>query len=337
MVKRSDGRWQEVLTVNGKRKYFYGKTKSEVLRKIQNFREEESKGKYFPDVADEWWKMHEPTVVHNTAKGYKPAVERARGFFPVPIKTIKPTDVSKAMQRFIRLYKPAKKTANNQLMILNSIFKYAVTQGYIDFNPAREVSVPKNLPKKKRGVPSNSDIEKVKQNTDLPFGMFAYWALYTGLRRGELLALTWEDVDIENRAIRVNKSLYHKSNRPYIKKPKTEAGERVVPILDRLAERITPGKGIIFHRNGQYMSNHIAINEWKRYQEATGISCTPHELRHAYATMLYEAGIEPKDAQALLGHAQLSTTMDIYTSVREERQQQVKNKILCVDFVSRTA
>ena len=68
MVKRSDGRWQEVVTINGKRKYFYGKNKSEVMAKIRAYKETASNAANFDVVADEWWEEHEPTLAYNTAK-----------------------------------------------------------------------------------------------------------------------------------------------------------------------------------------------------------------------------------------------------------------------------
>ncbi|MDY4190917.1 MAG: tyrosine-type recombinase/integrase [Oscillospiraceae bacterium] len=58
----------------------------------------------------------------------------------------------------------------------------------------------------------------------------------------------------------------------------------------------------------------------------------PHQLRHAYATMLFENGIAEADAQELLGHAQISTTMDIYTHIREGRKKQIRDKLLNVDI-----
>ena len=82
-------------------------------------------------------------------------------------------------------------------MVYNLIFKYAVEMGYILMNPARDLSVPDNLRKKKVSAPPPDDIERVKSSTGCTFGLFAYWAMYTGMRRGELLALRWDDVDME--------------------------------------------------------------------------------------------------------------------------------------------
>ena len=66
---------------------------------------------------------------------------------------------------------------------------------------------------------------------------------------------------------------------------------------------------------------------WKRWQKATGLTLTAHQIRHGYATILWEAGIPAKDAQTYLGHAQLSTTMDIYTHIRDGRKAETDSRI----------
>ena len=69
----------------------------------------------------------------------------------------------------------------------------------------------------------------------------------------------------------------------------------------------------------------------ERYRRA-GLDVTPHQLRHAYATLLFEAGIPEKTAQNLLGHAQLSTTMDVYTELREKKLEEAAQVLNDADF-----
>lgn len=343
MTKRKDGRWQQELstTVDGRKKriFFYGDTKSQVLKKIAEYRESAANGLTFDAVADIWWEQTEPAIAPNSRKNYKPAYKRAReGFKGAFINQIKPVDISRFLQNFVRTQKPADKTARTQLMVINLICKYAVENGYLESNPARDVSVPKGLAKEKRSVPSSDEFEKIKNSYDRSFGDFAYWLLYTGCRRGELLALTWEDVDFENRTISVNKSVYQINNKPDVKKPKTASGIRTLPLMNRLLEKlpadVTQRKGIIFPDpvSGGWMTEDHYQDLWAKYQKESGVSCTAHQIRHGYATMLFEAGVDPKDAQDLLGHAQLSTTMDIYTDIRESRRMEVRSKLLSVDI-----
>ena len=333
MTKRKDGLWQEVLKINGKIKYFYGKTKQEVLRKVREYQEKQATGKLFSEVANEWWTDHQENLAWNTAKSYLPAKKRAvEQFGDKPIKDITPSEISRYIKGFSKTH--ADKTVRTQLLIFNLIFKYAVDMGDTTYNTARDLEVPQGLSKNKITSPSQEDIEKVKQSYDCTFGAFAYWALYTGLRRGELLALNWEDVDIKNRTITVNKSVYHINNKPHIKKPKTETSIGTVPILDALLKKIThKKKGLIFpNTKGEYISNTQFKRLWSLYQRDTGINATPHQFRHAYATMLFEAGIPPEEMQILLRHAQLSTTMDIYTDIRDQKQKEVHRKVYSVDI-----
>ncbi len=338
MTRRKDGTWQQSMTVivDGRKvqKYFYGKTKAEVLQKIQAYKDRQADGPTFAEVADEWWTQHEPTLAANTLKGYKPALARAKAAFgDRKIRQIKPTEISRFIRNFIKEKSAAQKTAATQLQVVKMICRYGVEMGHLDESPARDISLPKNLEKTTRPLPTSEDIRKVKESTGAPFGMFAYWILYTGCRRGELQALTWEDVDIKEGWIRINKSLYYEGKHPRIKKPKTEKGIREIPILTKLAEKLTPGKGIIFaNEKGEYLSPAEFTNAWEAYVAATGITCTPHGLRHAYTTMLFEAGLPPKDIQTLVGHAQLSTTMDIYTHIRKEQAERIKTKVKDLDI-----
>ena len=202
MVKRKDGRWQEQMTITEggrtRQKYFYGRSKKEVLQKIRAYQEEQERGPLFETVADEWWEMHEPTLAYTTTKPYRPALRRAKDHFgKTYIRQIKPTDINRFLMDFIREQHAAQKTAKTQLMVVNLICKYATANGYIPFNPARDISVPRGLAHEPRDMASDLDLARIKDSTDCTFGMFAYWILYTGLRRGELLALTWKDVDIK--------------------------------------------------------------------------------------------------------------------------------------------
>lgn len=332
MTRRKNGLWQEALTVNGKRLFFYGRTKNEVLQKIKAYNEKKEHGERFSVVAEEWWEVHEPEIAYNTTKGYKPALKRAiEAFGDIPIKDITPQQIAAEISAFS--HNRADKTVRTQLMVYNLIFKYAVENGHILYNPVRDLSVPKNLKKQRRTSPSPEDIKRAKESTDCYFGMFAFWALYTGLRKGELLALEWKDVDIKNRTITVNKSLYHDNNHPCVKLPKTQTSIAVIPILDVLLKKIKPGKGLVFpDDDGGYLSHSRFEKKWHTYCRESGITATPHQFRHAYATMLFEAGIPPEEAQALLRHAQLSTTMDIYTDLREAKLKKIHEKVYSVDI-----
>lgn len=333
MTRRADGRWQEAIMINGKRKYFYGKTKAEVLRKIRDAEETEKSGKLFPAVADEWWNKHEPTLSPTTLKGYLPAMRRAQEHFSeADMATIRPVDISRFLTKMVEEHDMAEKTAKTQLLVVNLICRYAVAAGIIDVNPCAELRVQRGLEKTAREMPSHEDLARVKANIDLPWGFFAYFVLCTGLRKGEALGLQWKDIDMKERTIHVHQSVYYMGNAPKLKSPKTKAGTRKVPIIDALYPYLKPGPADTFVIGGG--TTPVIQSQFEDgfalYRKTAGISCTAHQLRHAYVTMLWEAGVEAEIAMKLTGHAQISTMRDIYTHIREEKQAEARNMLYSI-------
>ena len=194
-------------------------------------------------------------------------------------------------------------------------------------------------------MPSDEYLELIKTNYDKPFGLLAYFLLYTGCRIGEAIALQHKDIDRENKIIHIYKSVYHENNKPYIKLPKTEAGKRDIILLDMLSEKLHRGKAdeyVFSGKDNEPMSFYEYKNGWKAYCKEIGAHETiitkekdkrehkriktllsPHQLRHGYATMLFEADINEKDAQELLGHSSISVTRDIYTHIRKKRKDSI--------------
>lgn len=248
------------------------------------------------------------------------------------------------------------------LSVLNQIFNHAIFMQDIAINPTEQVKIPKGLSKSTRECPDDDKLEIIRQNVDVqPFGIFPYMLMYTGLRRGELLALQWKDIDIGARTISVTKSVTYAGtgNRAEIKSTKTEAGEREVVLLDRLAVKLLPLRGdaddYIFGGK-EPLTMHVFTRRWRNYCFDVGLfdwkevqredkkaakkgerkqttvlvrmpNVTPHQLRHAYATMCFELGISAKDAQQLLGHSKIEVTMDTYTHIRKKRREDVAERL----------
>lgn len=333
MFKRKNGIWQETLTVEvgGKkiRKYFYGSTKAEVIRKTAAFRIEKEHGRKFATVADDWDTEHREQVTHNGhamyAAPYRMALEQ---FGDSYIGDITP----QALQQYIKQIAArgyARRTVAAHLTLLHLIFEFAIISGDIQINPSTSVTIPRGLKTTHRDVPDEADIQKIKAGLNLPFGLFAYLLLYTGLRRGEALALNYEDIDRAAGVIRINKAVYFDVNQPALKETKTKAGTRTVPLLAPLAAALPPdGRGPIFSmEGGKLLTQTVFRRRWATYQKASGIQSTPHQLRHLYATILFEAGIEDKTAQEIMGHSSIATTRAIYTHIREAKLAEAAAKL----------
>lgn len=339
MTKRKDGRWQEAVTINGVRKYFYGKTKAEVNRKITAHKEKLGTGILYGDFLDIW----EP----HTMLGKRPNtvivkgvnIKHARYYLgDIPIKNITPPMVRDAMEEFATTH--SVNSCGFFLSVLRESFAFAVSDGYINTNPAREIKVPDNARKTPPRKPlSREDVQRVLAGVDKPFGLFGLALLTTGLRKGELLALRYEDINRQDMTITVSKQLDTRGNAQRIVPPKTDASISTVPLLPILANALpNRQKGIVFSSRLHGKDNYIGADEFKRlwaeYCQAIGITATPHQFRHEYATALFEAGIPPEDIQILVRHGSLSTTMQTYVDIREAKIKSARERALSANLLT---
>ena len=335
LKRRSDGRLVKTVTdpKTGRRVYFYGQTEREINRKILEYTEQQRYGRSFGDVADAWWEQTMEILSPNSIHTYRVARDRAvEEFGRSRINTITTRDIQLYITRFAGTGETlrARKTVSNQLMVISQIFKFAICEGDCELNPAQSVTIPRGLKTTKRTAAASSDEEMIKKSPDV--WLFPYFILYTGLRKGEALALTGADIDLENRTIQISKSVYFESNKPHIKPPKTDAGYRTVPILDPLLPHLPKlaDDEYLFSAVSdpkKPMGYDLFKTRMDQFHKKTGTTFGAHQLRHSFATILFECGIDAKTAQHLLGHAQISTTMDIYTDFRRAAEIEAAQKI----------
>jgi integrase len=337
MTQRKDGRWQKSITINGKRVFFYSSepTERKALKDIEQqllaYTEKEEKGATFEEVAKDWFALASSDVEPLTAYRYECFLKRAVDWFgDWYIKDITALDIEHQLL-IMADQDYTTKTIKNQLSVIRLIFKYATPKCKLPFDPALSVTMPRGRKSQIRNALTEEEQRIVNNSVDVPEGLFAYTLLYTGLRRGEAIALKWDHIDFENKKITVTDNVVFLNNKAVITKPKTAAGIREVVLLDCLAEKLRPlmpadrsefvFSGKTLHGGSYYPK------AWKRYKKATGLNITPHQLRHTYATILFEAGIDVKDAQGLMGHSDISVTQNIYTHIRKSRLSETANKL----------
>lgn len=335
MKKRADGRYCKQIRINGKIKSFYGKSEREINRKILAYQDTKEKGEIFKTVAEEWLDEYLLNTPYTTFKkcGKSAYLSLLQEFGNERIKNITSHDVDIFLKR-LASKDYAQKTVATYKSIFNQIFKFAIVNGYANINPVTSVSLPKNLKKSIRKMPDTKEIEIVN-TLHKGFGFLAYFLLYTGLRISEALALNYEDIDRENKIINVNKKIVHDGNNPIlINETKTESGTRTVILLDRVAKYLPNKKhGIIFcNEHEDYLTKKQLACRWDKMRKENNLTLTAHQLRHAYATMLFEAVIEAKDAQELMGHKDIKLTQDIYTHIRQERKSETAEKLNSFSF-----
>ena len=325
MFKRKDGRWCEKITFRGKSIYVYGKTPAEVAEKCRIFAEDEMISNTFKEVAERWWEESEGDLARQSVPSYRKAMESAIEYFSLtPIQNITPVGVQ-AYLRFLASKKYSYTTVSQRRVVLNLICKYAVINGIMSINPCSDVVTPKGLSKKSRPPATYSDEDIVRNNDGI--WIFYSLILLAGLRKGEALALRPMDVDFENNLIFVRASVASDRGQPYIKIPKTESGMRTVPLLPKLKQRLLAELPLaptayFCNREKVPMDHNKFAQREALEKKRFGITSTPHQFRHSFATICFERGVSPKATQAMLGHKNVSTTLDIYTEARARRLAQ---------------
>lgn len=209
-------------------------------------------------------------------------------------------------------------TIRNALMPLRVIYRRAIEDGDVAVNPCANLRLPAVRGRRER-IASPEEAQRLLGS--LPERDRPVWAtaLYAGLRRGELMALRWEDVDLAAGVIRVERS-YDDKGRVEIE-PKSRAGRRTVPIVGALRDVLVEHKarqdrddGLVFGSSAE--TPFQPSNLWRRAQRAwKRASLEPiglHEARHTFASVLIAAGVNAKAIATYMGHASIQTTYDLY-------------------------
>lgn len=290
----------------------------------------------FGEAANAWARQRFETLAHNSIVVYKPCLRRVlNAFGDKPFSAVTRRD-AEAFLSGLAEQGFARRTVTMHKDILRMVTDYAISAGMAQESPVLQVRAPRGLRRGERELPTDDALNAVRKGISAPFGLYAGICLYAGLRRGEALALRYQDIDRKAGVIRVSKSVEFWGNRPHVKPPKTENGVRSVPLIDALLTAIpATGTGYLFHAPDT-PEKPLTLSQfrklWDGYCAAIGYKLTPHQLRHGFATMLYEAGIGDRDAQSWMGHADINMTRNVYTHIREARAQ--KSASLLNDYAN---
>lgn len=355
--KRADGRYLIQILLgysNGKAKYknVYAHTIPELEKKAAKIRDEIEKGISVKDErmtvetwALQWLKLYKVNIEYNTYIMYETNinVHIIPSIGIIRLKELKSHHIQEMLNKLVAEGK--ERTAEIVYTTLNQILGQAVKNDYIYKNVINNVTLKKRSKPIKRAL-SDSEIENIRK-ADLPLKekTLLILLLTTGLRKGEALALTKKDVNLNDKYIEVNKSAIIKKNQMEIKNsPKSDAGFRKVPITDELfillSQHIPQLKGIyVFPTTKDNFMTHSAFRRmWEKTLNTLNITAggsngvnkinaiatdiTPHIFRHTYATLLYRANVDIKTAQYLLGHSSLQMTMETYTHLDESKKDE---------------
>lgn len=217
--------------------------------------------------------------------------------------------------------------------ILSGIFQSAIEDGYLTRDFTKSTRLTYSHKKTERKALSYdeaqqilTDMAKLPEEEQVVLAML----LFTGMRRGELLAIRWCDVDLDHGMIHIRHSVNFKDgNTPELKEPKSKAGIRDVPITDELRPFLHPADPDIFVI-GSKTAPLTARAYGCMYDRIRGKidlhGATAHVLRHTFSTMSSER-IDPKTLQRIMGHSKMDITMNRYTHAQERLVEAAGKKL----------
>lgn len=351
--------------VDGKRKYktVYGKTQKEANEKAEEIKLSLRKGidilsqsDSFETCAKRWLSEKKVEVSEDQ---YNVLVPRAQiwceALEGIPLRQIKPYMLQEILNNIAKnnpyTKKPsAKRTITRYAHTVSAIFEFAVENRIIEFNPALKLKIPQNAAQHERRALSPLERERVIefQHRGRDAAMLL---MFSGLRRGEATALRWNDIDFENNTITVSKSYNFKQNK--IKTPKN-GKKRVVTVPQILINHLKTMKRyspyvLVTAREKKMLTQTAWRSLFDSYMKDMNLKygnfevvpkkCspikppmliqefTPHDLRHTFCTMMYEAGIDVLTAKEQMGHSDVKTTLGIYTHLDAEKKKRDMSKL----------
>jgi integrase len=329
-------------------KSVYGKSKKEVINKLAELKASIYSGSYFEPtkiLLSQWLEKWFETYKTRTSR------IQTTNLYKILIRTIilpflgdkkmvdiKPIQIQELINHLVDSkysYSTVEKIKN----ILNPAFNVAVINKIIKENPFRGIQMPARLEKDIRAFSRNEQLLFVENAKGRAYYEFYITALNSGGRCCELLALTWEDIDLINMNIKINKTLvkdYIDDKEVLIvqKMPKTKKSNRVVPIPEKVNELLTQLKqdriskglndnNIVFCSK---VSTYLCPRNLRRSmhlicKRAGIIKASTHVLRHTYATRLFEEKVDIKSVSELLGHSNINITFNEYIHIFQETKR----------------
>lgn len=355
----------------GERKELYSKNLSELKRMLntaiyddQNGRSVINNSVTVSEWFESWMEVHKYQVIRNNTKSYYTTVFRKHIEPSLGKKKLNDvTQISiKALIKDLDKNGYRYETKNKVRIMLLDMFDKALIDNFVLKNPCKGVKVVRDEEKDIRVLTRDEQTEFFDCCKGTFYDNLFIVAVSTGLRQGELCALTWDDIDLEKKEISVTKTLlYQKLDGDtkktfHINPPKTKTSKRKVPInkqceialkkqfiqrnnvMSRKSAKPLEGfEELLFTtKYGTPICDQIMIDAIHRIVDEINLcrdeleqmeKFSSHCFRHSFATRCFEANIPPKTVQTYLGHATLQMTMDLYTSVLSLQQQEDMEKL----------
>lgn len=300
------------------------------------------------DWMREWLDNYLPNLEATTRAGYEERIKTCLVPYlgAVPLKSLQTTAVQKWINDLRDEKGLAPKSIKNVYHNLDAALKKAVTLQMIPRNPCTGVELPK-LEKYQAEIYNSDEITtllKAAEGTDMY--LLVLLTVSVGFRRGELAALSWDDIDFENGIIHIHSNRVIAKGKVITKAPKSKAGIRDVTIGQGLLDALKKANAqyllnkrtygtdfidsnlVICQPSGKPFNPDSITQKWERFVEQKGLKhIRLHDLRHSCATAMIEAGIDPKTAQHRLGHSDVNITMNIYAHSTQTMDKKAADKM----------
>jgi integrase len=233
----------------------------------------------------------------------------------------------------------------NAWTLLASVLESAVEYGYLESNPARGIKFPPKPVKQKPAIIAGADFAKLLGHLGEPYRTMVSLIAATGLRIGELLALRWSALDLDAGTLAVRESVFEGT----FQAPKTTRAQRTIPLGPRAVKalaahrarcmRLEPDALVFGNRSGgPFRESKMLRNVLQPAAVEAGLGkVTWHQFRHIHSSLMSDLRVPVKIAQEQLGHASISTTLNVYTHVVDASHRSAVEAVedrLFVDLVS---
>ena len=350
---------------------FYGRTRTEALEKRERYKREKEQGLAHGERAttvNDWIARWQEAYSVNVSD-YAPYINRLKkDLGKKPIRNVSEADLVQSLSAYAGM---SSSSALKYRMILKQIFHKAKKNRLIPEDPAEDLPLPDDVTTGTHRALAPWESECILNNWSVYHaGRWAMLMLLCGLRRGEMVALDWDAIDLESRKLTVKASASMRGSVTTVKdRTKTKAGARILPICEPLyqmlvqvppEERTGP---VCRSAKGERITQSSVDRCWKTYcnmmtrilngeepdqrgrrRDCAGdkycsssdddggerivFSCLPHDLRHTYATALYDAGVDIKSAQYYLGHDDVNMTINLYTHLSKIKENEARSSLV---------
>lgn len=348
IYRRKDGRWEAAvyaITTSGvsKRIRVYGSTRGEVSAKLLEVKQKRQNGVPIPNKS---WRVGEylgywltntvkPNLRSSTHERYEATI---RLHLRPHLGNVRLADLSvPTVQTFLSAKLAEGRSVRNvQIMreVLRAALSTACREELLTRNVAGLVRLPKWEQREIRPWSPQETYSFLQAASSDPLYPAFVLATYYGLRRGEVLGIRWEDIDFEQREIRIRQQVRRTNGQLEVGPLKTKSSRRNLPLLfavqDALLEQANSrSTDLIFTTaNGQPVEPHNFTRSFQRICRQQGIRRIRfHDLRHTAATLLKDCGVPDRDIQLILGHSTITTTQQIYQHDSMESRRTALEKV----------